>query len=292
MCYTNRKGKSDMHEVKLLSYQVPKVNEVGYLEDVKGEWEHPNRLLSDLHVFIFVESGKIEVVEDQTTYTLTSGDYLFLHKGIVHGGTKRYQPSTSWYYIHFFASHPNDIPEYHWGRSPSIIPEETYCKRITLPKTGRVEQVDYLIMKLQQIIADQRNGPLAQSLSCYQLFLDLYRQAKKTQQKPQTEKIVNKIINLCQNSDQKLSSEKIAQQLHLNYSYISTIFKKETGKTINRYQNEQMIERAITLFNQTDANISEVSEQLQFPNPFYFSRVFKQITGISPSDYLKQRYKQ
>jgi len=279
-----------MHEVKLLSYHIPMVNEVGYLEDVKGEWGHPNRLLTDLHVFIFVQSGEIEVVEDQITYTLTSGDYLFLHKGIKHKGTKQYQPGTSWYYIHFFAFQPDEEAEYHWVRSPSIIPEETYFKRITLPKTGRVEQTYYLTMKLKQIIGDQQNGPLAQSLSCHQLFLELYQQAKKTDQKPQSEKIVNKVIKLCQNSDQKLSSKKIAEQLHLNYSYISTVFKKETGKTINRYQNEQMIERAITLFNQTDANISEVSEQLRFPNPFYFSRVFKQITGISPSSYLKQRY--
>ncbi|MBU5595360.1 AraC family transcriptional regulator [Amphibacillus sp. MSJ-3] len=280
-----------MHKVKLLSYQLPLVNEIGYLKDIRGEFRHPNRQLDDLHVFIFVESGEIEVIEQERTYTLRAGDYLFLHKGIEHYGNKNYQPNTCWYYIHFFAPIPEEKTEYNWLPSPSIITEDTYLRTITMPKTGRIEQIHYLTVKLKQIIELQHDGPLAQSLNCYQLFLELYHQAKENHHKPQYEKIVRAVMGICQNNETKLTSEEISKHLHLNYSYISTVFKKVTGKTINQYQNELMVERAITLFNQTDANITEVSERLHFSNPFYFSRVFKQVTGISPSLYLKQGYR-
>jgi len=281
-----------MTTVQLESYHLPMVNEANYLEDPNGEFIHPNRKLSDLHVFIFIQSGEIEVVEDKTTYTLTAGDYLFLHKGIKHWGTKPYQPNTSWYYIHFFASTPSQTSEFNWTPSPPIISKETYQKVITLPKTGHMEQVDYISAKLSQLIDQQNSGPLRQSLSCYELFLDLYQQEKKTRQKPQVEAIVKHVTQLCQASDSKIASEEFSQKLHLNYPYISTVFKQATGKTISQYQNELMIERAITLFNQTDYNITEVSEMLDCANPFYFSRVFKKVTGISPSSYLKQRYHQ
>lgn len=286
------KKVTKMNQIKLLSYHLPLVNEAGYLEDIHGELAHPNRLLMDLHVFIFVQSGEIEVIEDQTTYALRSGDYLFLHKALKHWGTKPYEPNTSWYYIHFFTTETDTTNEYQWMRSPSIIAQDSYEKVLTLPKTGHVEQVDYFSTKLKQLIDHQRNGPLIQSLNCYQLFIELYQQDKQTTRKPHADKIVKQVQQLCQAHNHKLSSKVFAQHLHLNYSYISTIFKQETGKTINHYQNELMIERAITLFNQTDLNITEVSERLDFPNPFYFSRVFKQITGISPSLYLKQRYRQ
>lgn len=281
-----------MNQIKLISYHLPLVNEMNYLVDTVGELIHPTRLLTDLHVFVFVESGEIEVNEDERTYTLTSGSYLFLHKGIKHWGTKPYQPNTSWYYIHFFATETDETNEYQWTASPSIIPEDNYQKVLTLPKTGRVEQADYFSTKLKQLIDSQRSGPLIQSLDCYQLFLELYQQDKRTTRNPQADKIVKQVQQLCLTNEHKLTSETIANHLHLNYPYISTVFRKETGKTINQYQNELMIERAITLFNQTDFNITEVSEQLAFPNPFYFSRVFKQVTGISPSLYLKQRYRQ
>lgn len=281
-----------VNQVKLPSYQLPLVNEVNYLEDLKGELIHPNRLLPDLHVFIFVQSGQIDVIEENTHYTLTSGSYLFLHSGLNHWGTTEYQPNTSWYYIHFFANKNTLTEEYYWTESPSIIPEDTYHKSLTLPKTGRVAQPEYFSTRLQQIVDNRRNGALIQSLDCYQLFLELYQQNKKTNRKPQVDKIVSKVQQLCQASQHKLTSDEIAEFLHLNYAYISNVFKKETGITISHYQNQLMIERAIRLFNQTDLNITEVSEQLDFPNPFYFSRVFKQVTGISPSLYLKQRYRQ
>lgn len=281
-----------MSLVKLESHHLPMVNEVGYFEDIKGELLHPNRRLSDLHVFIFVQSGAIEVTENQTSYRLTAGHYLFLHKGLKHWGTKPYQENTRWYYIHFFASAPNSTTEYNWNPSPPIIPKDVYQKVITLPKTGQFEPVDFFITKLKQLVDDQQSGPLIQSLACYQLFIDLHQYEKKTRQKPQVEKIVNKVRQICQVSERKLTSTEIAQALHLNYPYISTVFKQATGKTISQYQNELRIEEAIALFNQTDFNITEVSEQLAFPNPFYFSRVFKKVTGISPSLYLEQRYHQ
>jgi YesN/AraC family two-component response regulator len=57
------------------------------------------------------------------------------------------------------------------------------------------------------------------------------------------------------------------------------------------YQNELLIEKAIDMFKKNDGNVSEVSDALGFSNPFYFSRVFKKITGVSPTTYINENYR-
>nr|WP_268515848.1 AraC family transcriptional regulator [Bacillus atrophaeus] len=72
----------------------------------------------------------------------------------------------------------------------------------------------------------------------------------------------------------------------MNYAYLSSLFRKQTGKSITAYKNELLIEQAIDIFKKSNKNITEVSNKLGFSNPYYFSRVFKRVTGVSPSVYL------
>jgi YesN/AraC family two-component response regulator len=77
----------------------------------------------------------------------------------------------------------------------------------------------------------------------------------------------------------------------MNYAYLSSLFRKETGKSITQFKNELLIEKAITKLKNEAVNISEVSDDLGFSNPFYFSRVFKKVTGVSPTTYLNEIYR-
>ncbi|GAE94880.1 two-component response regulator [Gracilibacillus boraciitolerans JCM 21714] len=100
------------------------------------------------------------------------------------------------------------------------------------------------------------------------------------------------MIDYIDDTKYKVSSQAIADHLGMNYAYLSTLFKQYTGKSVTQYQNEKMIENAIHLFQNENVNVSEVSEHLGFSNPFYFSRVFKKVTGLSPpSVYIQQLYR-
>ncbi len=74
---------------------------------------------------------------------------------------------------------------------------------------------------------------------------------------------------------------------HLGYSktYVSKIFHTFCGDTIAHYVTERKIEKAKTLFAEKKMNVTEVSDYLGFDNPQYFSRVFKRVTGLSPTEY-------
>ncbi len=88
---------------------------------------------------------------------------------------------------------------------------------------------------------------------------------------------------------ENLNVQKICSTLHYNRSYIFKQFKKNTGSSIMAYFNEMKIEKAKELLRETDMSVASISETLSFESPNYFSKLFKKITGHTPSTYRKIR---
>lgn len=91
------------------------------------------------------------------------------------------------------------------------------------------------------------------------------------------------------NKRKKISTASISEYLHVNASYLSKIFHKETGKTISEYILSMKMDQAEILLNSHFYNLTEVSEALGYENYAYFSRQFKKYFGYSPENYIKQK---
>lgn len=85
-----------------------------------------------------------------------------------------------------------------------------------------------------------------------------------------------------------ISVERIAEHLSVDPSYFSRKFNQKTGKSPKRYIVEKRIERAIELLSSTNAGIFEISNSIGYEDQFYFYRIFKKYTGMSPSEYRKK----
>ena len=72
-----------------------------------------------------------------------------------------------------------------------------------------------------------------------------------------------------------------------NEKYFSFVFKKETGQNFTQYLNNLKVEKAKEDFKKDIKSINEVSANCGFSDPLYFSKVFKKITTLSPSEYIK-----
>lgn len=84
-----------------------------------------------------------------------------------------------------------------------------------------------------------------------------------------------------------LRLEDVSSVIGFNATYFSTLFKKETGQNFMDYLTELRISKAKELLCETDISISDAAEMVGYRDLKYFSRLFKKITGISPSDYKK-----
>lgn len=82
-----------------------------------------------------------------------------------------------------------------------------------------------------------------------------------------------------------ISLNEVAAELNISPGYFSTIFKQHTGVGFIDYLTEKKIDQAKKLLRESDYKIYEVSNLLGYQNPYYFSKVFKKITGVTPSEF-------
>jgi two-component system response regulator YesN len=119
-----------------------------------------------------------------------------------------------------------------------------------------------------------------------------YNEALKGLNPPKVKKL-NKLIDdiskyMQENlGDNELSLSKIAQVFFINPSYLSRVFKKETGINFMDYLTKLRIEEAKILLKNTDLMAYEIGERVGIPDSSYFSTCFKKYTGLSISKYKK-----
>jgi AraC-like DNA-binding protein/ligand-binding sensor protein len=91
-----------------------------------------------------------------------------------------------------------------------------------------------------------------------------------------------------QNYASNISLDLIAKHSYCNSTYLSHIFKKETGTTITDYINNCRVSHAKHLLDVTDMTITQISSEVGFNDSSYFSRTFNKIQGMYPSHYRKR----
>ncbi|KGE18697.1 AraC family transcriptional regulator [Paenibacillus wynnii] len=99
---------------------------------------------------------------------------------------------------------------------------------------------------------------------------------------------------LCQNYIfnhlyEELSLDKLAGVAGLNGSYLSQLFKKETGIAISDYIQRERIEEAKRLIEAHGITLSDIATRLHFNDQSYFTKVFKKYTGTTPKEYRNNR---
>ena len=86
---------------------------------------------------------------------------------------------------------------------------------------------------------------------------------------------------------ENISIDEYAQNNHVSVSWFIRNFKQCTGSTPMQYILSKRIYNAEILLHDSTYNVTEIAEIVGYDNPLYFSRIFKKVKGISPSEYRK-----
>lgn len=89
---------------------------------------------------------------------------------------------------------------------------------------------------------------------------------------------------------ENISFARIADELHVTRNYLSSLFKSETGESFTNYLTLYRIERAKELMKLGRYMIYEISEMVGYSDPAYFSRVFKNVAGMNPTEYALEHW--
>ena len=90
---------------------------------------------------------------------------------------------------------------------------------------------------------------------------------------------------ISQNFSRNLTLDEVADHVHLNPAYFSTLFKQSTGSSFKEYLNMVRIEESKRLLSNTDYSIIDISLATGFEDQSCFSKVFKKYTGLTPKQY-------
>lgn len=112
---------------------------------------------------------------------------------------------------------------------------------------------------------------------------DLERKPEKTYD---TARKIAEYIEL--NRAEPITGEMIEREFFLTFDHANRVFRKVMGCTIFKYRNIVRVQYAKAKLRESDMAIGCIASELGFENIHYFSRVFKQIEGLSPSDYKRK----
>lgn len=100
--------------------------------------------------------------------------------------------------------------------------------------------------------------------------------------------IIDLVTGMDALSELKLSSF-FSKALHYDYNYLSSLFSAVEGITLEQYLIQQKVEKAKELMIYDELNMSEISDKLGYSSLAHFSGQFKKITGLTPSNFKRQR---
>lgn len=100
--------------------------------------------------------------------------------------------------------------------------------------------------------------------------------------------VVNVKKYISEHIGEKLTLNKAAEVFNISPNYLSVLFSKYNDIGFTDYINQSKVEIAKEMMADGDYKIYEISDTLGFESAFYFSRVFKKVTGVSPRDYMNK----
>ena len=140
---------------------------------------------------------------------------------------------------------------------------------------------DFYIQK-----ADESNSPEELNVLHRRAALDYAGRMKKLRKdKICSIHVVRCIDYIHDNLHSRITVEELAELVDLNPSYLSRLFKKETGVSVSEYIQQLKIDAAQNMLLYSDFTPARISSILAFPDQSYFTQVFKKYTGLTPRKY-------
>ena len=129
---------------------------------------------------------------------------------------------------------------------------------------------------------------LSQVLSL--LLSEIYFREKGKDQNIQNVHLTKIIHFMYRNLNQRMTLEEIALEAQLSKSYVNHIFNEYAQKSPIDFLIHIKMQEACKLLKSIDSRVSEVANRVGYDDPYYFSRIFKKVIGVSPRDYKNGNY--
>lgn len=164
------------------------------------------------------------------------------------------------------------------------IPGETPVNRIFHDEDGRIKQ---LILGMLEEYEEKKEG-YAEVFRCRLIELLILTLRKGIHEKPKHPKhraVLEVIQYVDRNYQNYINLGMFCRQYHYTLSYISRIFRQETGLSFREYLQKVRIEKSCELLAGSDMRIGEIAQTVGYEDKKFFNRIFKKIVKMTPREY-------
>ncbi|OPH59030.1 hypothetical protein BC351_22135 [Paenibacillus ferrarius] len=256
-------------ELKILKFDIHNRKEMNYR----------NRRLDDCYMMTYVRKGSAKLKVQDQVYNLHPGSVIFIPPYLKHDQYKDSDEETEFLWWHFTYNIHNVVDVLPFLQIPYIYP---------LKNHKRFEQVfdEFMLSMSTQGHLPTIILQKAKSLELLYLLLgSAWGSAKTVTESQQSHSFLSILLKIVTQPEASLSLADLAEELHMNPTYVSNQFKAIFGKSPILLHREIKIAKAKSLLEMREMNITEISERLGFNDIQTFTRLFKKYTGISPKQY-------
>lgn len=257
------------------------LQEVGSLTAIRPHTSKREKLQS--YLCFVVEDGEGELVYEGKRFDLRAGDAVFIdcrraysHSTDDASGKKFW--SLQWCHFHG-PSMPAVYAKYcERGGSPVIRPEDP------APYEALLSEL-YLLASSPDYIRDMRINEKLNALLTLLMEASWHREFRASA--PRKMEISRVKAFLDEHYREKLSLEDVAGRFFVDKHYLARLFKAQYGVTLVTYLQQVRITHAKQMLRFTDRSVEEIGLECGVGELNYFSRVFKKLEGVSPSEFRK-----
>ena len=260
---------------------------VGKFLSEKRPMIHQRRTL-DSFVLIYGVSGTLHISDGGREYDVSPNDYLILAAGREHIGTAYSPPGISYYWCHFYLRGDYELL---CRESERLVLGNK--GEHSIPMFGHCNNSSRMHLLFHQLMDCSRtptefSGPMCQSFLDIILMELMSSGCEPERMQSRADATVANILEWIRiNAAGIRGVDDVARYFGYNSEYLTTLIKRVTGKTTVDHINESRILLARELLRTTDAKLREIAERCGYTDEKYFSRVFKRLCDISPSEFRR-----
>ena len=166
-----------------------------------------------------------------------------------------------------------------------MIVLNTLLRKAIEPSKVHPYYIDAISSKYSRIIEEANEVPNEMMWQMTRDYCAYVRRYSLKEYSPAVQKVMN-YVNL--NVAEPLTLKNLAAMCFISPSYLSALFKQETGSTLIDYINTQRVNRAAQLLVQNNHTIAAVAEEVGILDVNYFTKIFKKTLGVTPTRYRRE----
>ena len=239
--------------------------------------------------FIYLKRGRLYATLGDENFTVNSGDLMLVDPFELHAAQFDNGDDIEYRYLVFNTDHLSGCGSLVSDRIAALQSGKYGFRKIIRAEEPVVAELGGIMDDLGALSRDSAADDLmAVSLLCRFMSLIFEKVGLGTTHTARnTEFIiqVNRFIN--ENFSSDITTASISATFGYSKNFFCSLFKTNFGQTFSNYLTDYRLNRAMTAYRNSHLRLSEIAEAVGFGDYCYFSRRFRQNTGISPSAYFR-----